>query len=60
MICSKIANFNRTWGRILQFNGAIRTSLSATYDDVQRRLKFVKYIHTYTHHGKATHRARLP
>ena len=42
--CSKMANFNLTkagptskWGRI-QFNGAIKTSLTASYDDVRRWL----------------------
>ena len=47
-----------------QFNGAIRTSLTALYDDVRRHLKFVTDIHTHTHthrhRDKATHRARLP
>ena len=46
-----------SWGKIL---GAIRTRLTAPYDDVRRRLQFVTYIHTDTHHDKATHRARLP
>ena len=46
MICSKIVNFDRTesgltakLGRILpavQFNGAVRTCLTALYDDVRR------------------------
>ena len=51
MICSKTVNFDCTeagltskWGRILEFNGAIRVSLSAPYDDAQRHLKFVTYI----------------
>ena len=43
-----------------QFNGAIRGRLIAPYDDVRRRLKFVTDLHTYIHHGKATHRARMP
>ena len=43
-----------------QFNGAIRTSVTALYYNVRRRLKNVTYIHTDIHHDKATHRARLP
>ena len=43
--CSKIVNFNRTeagltskWVEFCQqFNGAIRTSLTAPYDNVRRR-----------------------
>ena len=57
MICSKIANFNRTEAALhqngvefrQQFNGAIRTTVTAPYNDVQRRLRFVTYIHTYRH-----------
>ena len=41
-----------------QLNGAIRTSVTVPYDDVQRRLKFITYIHT--HRDKATPRARFP
>ena len=32
-----------------QYNGAIRTSVTSQYDDVQRRAKFVTNIHIYTY-----------
>ena len=44
MICSKMANFNRPENGVefcQQFNGAIRTSLTAPYDHVGCRQKFV-------------------
>ena len=49
MICPKIVKYDHTeagltskWGRIRQqFNGAIRTSLTTSYDDVATSFKFV-------------------
>ena len=44
MICSKIVNTDCREAGVefrQQFNGAIRTSLTAPYDDVQRYQKFV-------------------
>ena len=54
---SKMGNFNRTETGLTsngvemrqQFKGAIRTSLTAPYDDVQRHLKFVTDIPSHIH-----------